>query len=244
VDTVPVTARADLTDQQWAVLEPLLPKGRKPGRPPKWSKRQLIDGIRWRTRAGTPWRDVPALWAAADGLWPVSPLAVCRHLEADPGRVTGPCGRGRVDHLGCQCRFVDRSGAPACGRCPQKRGLQKETPGGVECGSTDHPLGRSRGEWTTKLHLGCEPGQRPPLSILVTAGQRGAPRSPQSSRASGYRAGGRAGPTPDRVLADKAYSATRAVATRFDKLAVRYQATLHIAAINEWLYPTYETRPS
>ncbi|GGM51821.1 hypothetical protein GCM10007977_061900 [Dactylosporangium sucinum] len=27
----------------------------------------------------------------------------------------------------------------------------------------------------------------------------------------------------------------RGVATRFDKLAVRYEATLHIAAINEWL---------
>ena len=27
----------------------------------------------------------------------------------------------------------------------------------------------------------------------------------------------------------------RAVATRYDKLAVRYKATVHIAAINEWL---------
>lgn len=27
----------------------------------------------------------------------------------------------------------------------------------------------------------------------------------------------------------------RAVATRYDKLAVRYQATIHVAAINEWL---------
>ncbi len=27
----------------------------------------------------------------------------------------------------------------------------------------------------------------------------------------------------------------RAVATRFDKLAVRYEATVHLAAINEWL---------
>ncbi|MGW4121268.1 IS5 family transposase, partial [Nocardia sp. NPDC004711] len=27
----------------------------------------------------------------------------------------------------------------------------------------------------------------------------------------------------------------RAVATRFDKLAVRYQATIHIAVINQWL---------
>lgn len=49
----------DLTNQQWARLEPLLPKGIKSGRPPKWSKRQLIDGIRWRTRTGAPWRDVP-----------------------------------------------------------------------------------------------------------------------------------------------------------------------------------------
>ena len=39
-----------------ARLEPLLPKGIKSGRPPKWSKRQLIDGIRWRTRTGAPWR--------------------------------------------------------------------------------------------------------------------------------------------------------------------------------------------
>ena len=29
----------------------------------------------------------------------------------------------------------------------------------------------------------------------------------------------------------------RAVATRFDKLAVRYEATAHLAAINEWLQP-------
>jgi len=30
----------------------------------------------------------------------------------------------------------------------------------------------------------------------------------------------------------------RAVATRYDKLAVRYEAAVHIAAINEWLLPT------
>jgi transposase len=54
------------------VLEPLLPKGKKPGRPPKWTRRQLIDGIRWRTRAGTPWRDVPERygpWQTVYGLF-------------------------------------------------------------------------------------------------------------------------------------------------------------------------------
>ncbi len=35
----------------------------------------------------------------------------------------------------------------------------------------------------------------------------------------------------------------RAVATRYDKLAVRYEATVHIAAINEWLLPDFLNTP-
>ena len=72
MDTLTVTRRADLTDAQWAVLEPLLPAGKKPGRPPRWTKRQLIDGIRWRVRAGAPWRDVPPCygpWQTVYGLF-------------------------------------------------------------------------------------------------------------------------------------------------------------------------------
>ena len=45
--TLAVTGRADLGDAQWAVLEPLLPASTG-GRPPKWTKRQLINGIPWR----------------------------------------------------------------------------------------------------------------------------------------------------------------------------------------------------
>ncbi len=56
--TLAVTGRADLTDAQWAVLGPLLPSSRL-GRPPEHAKRTLINGIRWRVRAGAPWRDVP-----------------------------------------------------------------------------------------------------------------------------------------------------------------------------------------
>jgi transposase len=67
-----VTGRADLTDAQWEILEPLLPRGKKPGRPRKYARRQLIDGIRWRVRAGVPWRDVPdryGPWPSAYGLF-------------------------------------------------------------------------------------------------------------------------------------------------------------------------------
>ena len=72
MDTLTVAGRHDLTDTQWAALEALLPKAKKAGRPPTWTKRQLIDGIRWRTRAGTPWRDVPdcyGSWAAVYALF-------------------------------------------------------------------------------------------------------------------------------------------------------------------------------
>jgi transposase len=50
----------------------LLPAPCRPGRPSRWTKRQLIDGIRWRVRAGTPWRDVPpeyGSWSAVYALF-------------------------------------------------------------------------------------------------------------------------------------------------------------------------------
>lgn len=56
---VVVTGRADLTDAQWAALQPLLPTAKRPGRPPTWTKRLLVKGIRWRVRTGAPWRDAP-----------------------------------------------------------------------------------------------------------------------------------------------------------------------------------------
>ena len=46
--------------------------GKKRGRPPMWTRRQLIDGIRWRVRIGAPWRDVPGEygpWGRVYGLF-------------------------------------------------------------------------------------------------------------------------------------------------------------------------------
>jgi transposase len=43
--------------------------GKKAGRPRTWTRRQLIDGIRWRTRAGTPWRDVPERYGPWDRIY-------------------------------------------------------------------------------------------------------------------------------------------------------------------------------
>jgi transposase len=51
--------RHDMTDEQWALLEPLLPD-RTPRRGGQWvDHRQVVDGVLWRTRTGSPWRDLP-----------------------------------------------------------------------------------------------------------------------------------------------------------------------------------------
>ncbi len=50
-------ARFDLTDDEWAAIEPLLPKkGRDPARK---DDRKILNGIFYILRTGAPWRDLP-----------------------------------------------------------------------------------------------------------------------------------------------------------------------------------------
>jgi len=89
----------------------------------------------------------------------------------------------------------------------RKRGDLQAEPPGVQAEPAHHGLGRSRGGLTTKVHLACEQGQKP-LSVVITAGQRG--DSPQFQVVLGRirvpRPGrGRPRTRPGRVLADKAY---------------------------------------
>ena len=64
--------RGDLTDAQWARLEPLLPprrpaKGSTGGRP-RHDDRTMINGILWILRTGAPWQDLPARYGPSSSV--------------------------------------------------------------------------------------------------------------------------------------------------------------------------------
>ena len=50
--------RHGLTDEQWVVIEPLVPKPKRMGRPPR-DAREMMDALMWMLRTGAPWRDLP-----------------------------------------------------------------------------------------------------------------------------------------------------------------------------------------
>ena len=50
---------SDLTDAEWAVIEPRLPERSGLGRPPKWSRRAILNGMLYVLRSGLPWRMLP-----------------------------------------------------------------------------------------------------------------------------------------------------------------------------------------
>jgi len=72
---------SDLTDKEWSVLEPLIPGPTYLGRPPKYSKREIVNAIFYLVRSGCSWRmlahDLPPwricyyyfmVWKR-DGIW-------------------------------------------------------------------------------------------------------------------------------------------------------------------------------
>ena len=50
---------SDLSDAEWALLEPLLASLERRGRPPKWSTRRIADAVFYLLRSGCAWRMLP-----------------------------------------------------------------------------------------------------------------------------------------------------------------------------------------
>ncbi|CAM5353496.1 hypothetical protein SGLAM104S_04153 [Streptomyces glaucescens] len=173
--------RGELTKSQWARLEPLLPTGIKPGRPQVRTRRQLIVGIRWRTRTGAPWRDVPeryGSWDRAydlfrrwqrDGAW--ARILTQLQAEADAkGLITWDVN---VDSTVCRAHQHAAGGPRRPSRPPRHRPRPRDRP---------PPMPSSRP---------CPP---PPRCAALSTGTRWTARRPRGPAGPGRQPGGAAPP--------------------------------------------------
>lgn len=191
--------RHHLTDREWNAIRVFLPRERTGRRGRPWvNHRKLIDGILWLVCVGGAWRDMPECYGnwqtvykrfrrwCNDGTWDRIWNKTLARLDRD----------GNVDRtLWCVDGSIVRAHVSAVG------GSRKTTSNAKE-----NALGRSRGGYSTKLHVACD-GNGLPLGIVITAGNINEPTEflrlmnsiPLSLRRKNKR--------PDSLAGDKAYVA-------------------------------------
>lgn len=94
---------SDLTDRQWALLEPLVPPARPGGRPRKADMREVLNALFYHTREGGSWRALPHdfgvpwktaynyfQWFTWDGTWQKILDALRPQVRARAGRAPTP----------------------------------------------------------------------------------------------------------------------------------------------------------
>jgi putative transposase len=95
---------SDLSDQEWAILEPLIPKAKPGGRPRSVDMRQILNGLFYLLRSGCAWRllphDYPAWSTVYDyfrkwrnaGVWELIVTTLRERLRRQAGRKATPSG--------------------------------------------------------------------------------------------------------------------------------------------------------
>ncbi|WP_443078954.1 IS5 family transposase [Streptomyces sp. NBC_01497] len=216
--------RGDLTDAEWERLRPFLPVSNN--RCGRWrDHRQVIDGILHRVRTGVHWRDLPERFGpwktvyerhrqwSADGTWE----RLLRQVQAAADAAGDIDWDIAVDstivraHQHAAGAHTDPPPAPSKGgeqRTPGRNALAEPARPAGGGGAGGEGLGRSRGGFTSKLHLSAD-GRCRPLSLVLTGGQRAdctqfeavleKIRVPRTTV-------GRPRGKPDSLAADKAYS--------------------------------------
>lgn len=188
--------RHELTDEQWARVEPLLPPLRsgRPGRP-YHDHRRILNGLLWLAKTGVAWRDLPERfgpwqtvanrfyrWRRA-GIWQhVLNALLC---QADQ--------RGALDWT---VHFIDSTS------------IRVHQHGAGARGGAEEAIGRSRGGLTTKLHVRADRQGRP-VVMLLTAGHRHDTTAFERMLQGGHVKGagrGRPRSRPHRIVADKGYT--------------------------------------
>jgi len=117
-------SRGDLTEAEWRIFKGLLPVEREAGkrgkgRPPE-DNRNIINGILWRLRCGTPWRDVPEKYGnwnsiyrrfrrwSASGVWESVAIALAETMaESGHYSIDSTSVRAHVSAAGGKGGFIN-----------------------------------------------------------------------------------------------------------------------------------------
>ena len=154
--------RHRLTDQPWELVEDLFPPPARTGRPRR-DRREILDGIVWILRTGAPWRDLPSEFGPWATVWDLfDTWNRDGRLETILSRLRAAgIDAGLVDReLWCIDGTIVRAARCAAG------GGKNDDPEEP----ADHALGRSRGGFSTKIHVLCD-GHGHPLHFHLTPGQ-------------------------------------------------------------------------
>jgi len=219
--------RGLMSDEEWAFFAPfVIEAGPRRGRRPR-DHRLVLDGVFWIARTGSPWRDLHDHFGKWDtvygqfrrwtlgGVWDVLLAAL------------NETGQGQ-DSVQMIDSTIIRAHQHAAG-AKKKAGPQGEG------------LGRSRGGFSTKIHLRAN-GIGLPVAIVLTGGE--------TSDVKGYvPLMAQPGPVPRVLMGDKGYDAdailaercfsklkhSRRLATRYDKTADSYIGFVLVASVRLWV---------
>lgn len=149
-----------LTDEQWAVLEPLVEQVKPKGKTPLRHLRRTLEAIIWRCSNGAKWLGDPRRTRPlVGGNTNLHPLEQARCLAAAP-RVGA--GAGRATRHGVPRRHQHPRAPQGCRR-GQKGGTSSER-------DMREALGRSRGGFGTKVCVVAEGGGRA-IAFAIAPGQ-------------------------------------------------------------------------
>lgn len=192
--------RGDLSNEQWETLKPLLPPLKPRTGKSNRDHRQVVNGILWIRANRSPLaRPNRTLWFMGKCGHKVLSVAKSQYLAASL-RTSASLGRSRRKlRLGGSLRQWHRNS-----RTPTRGGWKKG-------GEVEEKLGRSRGGFSTKIHIRCE-GKGKPITFLLTPGQRNESIFLEQLMEQGaVKRSGRGRPRirPSRVVGDKGYTGRR-----------------------------------
>jgi len=146
--------RGLMTDEEWAIFAPFLTTASsRGGRPPR-NHRHRLDGILWICRTGAPWRDLPAAFGKWNSVWKQfrrwcesGVWDLLLQALADSG--------GALDML----QMIDSTIVRAH-RCAASEKTAEQ----------NQALGRSRGGFSTKIHVRCNAAGLP-IGVVLSEGE-------------------------------------------------------------------------